>query len=206
MKIRILIFCLTILSLPMQAIAATLSFNTGSGNVDEGNSIAVDIVVGDLGSFTADSLSAFAFDVSYDASILGFSSVSYGALLGDPNNFSDTDIVTTPSSGVLNLFEFSFLLDTELDALQPSSFTLATVVFNGLLAGNSALSFGGADLSDALGFSLATTTTSGDITVNSVNTTPPTNAVDEPPVLFLVLISLFGLTYLRRKNHTSFIA
>ena len=142
--------------------------------------------------FTADSLSAFAFDVSYDASILGFSSASYGSFLGDLTTPAAASF-TTPSPGVLNLSEFSFLLDTELDALQPSSFTLATVVFNGLLAGNSALSFGGVvDLSDALGFSLATTTTSGDITVNGVNTTPPTNAVDEPPVLLLVLISLFG--------------
>lgn len=201
METRIAILCLSILLLPMQAGAAALSFNPSLGDINVNDTISVDIVIDGLGAAGPDSLAGFGFDVLFDSSILNFESVVYGSLLGDIDPLAfETDILTDSSvPDVLSLSELSFLFDTELDTLQSASFILATVEFSGASGGSSTLSFGGIDLSDAFGFSLSSTQSTANITVNAGSSN-----VDEPPAVFLALLSLFGLSYLRRNRLPSF--
>lgn len=139
MKKRLLILCLSLIGLPMQAGAVSLSFSPTSGSVEIGDTISLDIIVGDLGNAGPVSLGAFDLNILYDDSKLNFESVNYGSLLGDIDPFAfETDIFTNLSAGSLGLSELSFLLDTELDTLQSASFTLATLEFSGLVTGGSA--------------------------------------------------------------------
>ena len=103
----------------------------------------MDLNISGLGEFAAPSLGAFLVEVTFDDSLLTVDSVSYGLLLGDTDPFAfETDILTTVGAGSVSLDEISFLFDFELDALQPESFTLATLSFTGDNAGISALGFG----------------------------------------------------------------
>lgn len=210
MRIRNLLFCLTTLLLPLHSGAAVLpvdppsavlSFDPPSASGDINDIFVIDINIADFGYGTADPLAGFGFDILYDSSILGFESVSFGSLLGDLDPLSfETDLDTTLNPGILNLFELSWLSDTELEALQSDSFTLATVTFKGLAAGNSSLTLDNIDLTDALGSSLASTSSSANITVNS----QPPIAVDEPSVLILMLSSLALMIYSRRRRAIPF--
>ena len=87
---------------------------------------------------------AKATTIGFDPMILAFDGALFGTyLLGDPDDFGET-MTDIPSPGGLrpdgsivpdnsvNIFELSFLLDFELDALQPSSFALATLTFDTL--------------------------------------------------------------------------
>ena len=153
--------------------AVELSILPSAVTVQQGNSVSVDLVASDLGSFSAPSLGAFLVEIAFDDAILDFDSLVYGGFLGNPSNPLETSIVTTTGVGFVSLDEFSFLFDFELDALQPDSFTLATLTFSGQAVGASALSIGTVDLSDAVGNTLTPTAlNAGSIQVTSANEVP----------------------------------
>lgn len=153
--------------------AVELSILPSAVTVQQGNSVSVDLVASDLGSFSAPSLGAFLAEIIFDDAILNFDSVVYGGFLGNPGDPVETSIVTTTGVGLVSLDEFSLLLDFELDALQPDSFTLATLTFSGQGLGISALSIGTVDLSDAMGNTLTPTAlNAGSIQVTSANGIP----------------------------------
>ena len=141
----------------------------------------------------APSLGAFLVEITYEESLLMFDSVDYGSFLGNPNDAIETDIVTTPSVGSVSLDEFSFLFDFELDALQPDSFSLATITFNSIGAGTSPLGFGLVDISDAEGISLMPTLSGAQV-----------SAVPLPATVLLFPSGLLAwIGWLRRKNRIS---
>ncbi len=146
-------------------LAATVSLVPPNQTVNLGDPVTVDVTIAELGSFSAPSLGAFLLEVLFDDSILTFDSVSYGALLGDPLDFFATDIVTTENPGSVSLDEFSFLSDSELDALQPDSFTLATLFFTGSGIGNTMVEIGTFDVSDAVENTIIPDFQSGSVTV-----------------------------------------
>jgi hypothetical protein len=137
--------------------AVELSIAPPSSSLQQGDSVSVDLIASGLGNFASDSLGAFFTEILFDDTILDFLSASYGPFLGDPADPIETSILTTAGVGSVGLDEFSFLLDFELDALQPDTFTLATLTFSGQALGTSALSFGTVDLSDAVGNTLVPT-------------------------------------------------
>ena len=106
--------------------------------------------VSGLGDFGPPSLGAFIAEVTFDGNILSAHTPSFGAFLGDPSDLLETDIVTIRPA-VVSLDEFSFLSNSDLDALQPESFSLATLSFTGDSFGTSAQGFGLIDLTDATG-------------------------------------------------------
>lgn len=137
----------------------------------------------------------FLLEIVFDESIITLDTVEYGAFLGDPTDLFETDVITTIGTGTVEIDAFSFLADFELDALQPGSFTLATLTFSGLMPGISSLEFGFVDVSDATGFSLvATTLTASEIVV-----------VPLPGALLLMIsgmlsgLSLFGFLKYKRR-------
>lgn len=82
---------------------------------------------------------AFDIDLSFATSSVSLVSVAFGVLLGDPTSGEAlTDL--KPGTGIINFAEVSLLPTATLDALQPDTFTLATVSFQATAAGTSTLS------------------------------------------------------------------
>jgi hypothetical protein len=152
----------------------------------------VNLEISGLGNFASSSLEAFLVEVTFDESILSFDSVTYGSFLGYPNDPLDTSIVTTPGVDSVSLDEFSLLFDFELDALQLSSFILATLVFTGDTNGTSPLGFGTIDLSDAVGATIVPTLETASVT-----------SVPEPASIWLLAGALGGLLAWRRRKRVS---
>lgn len=114
-----------------------------------GPSATLEVVVSGLGSPTAPSLGAFDIDIVFDPALLDVSSVAFGSGLGDPTTEAFAEWGTAP--GAVNLAEVSLLSPVALDALQPSSFVLATLEVDLLGSSAAAVSFGDVLLGDAFG-------------------------------------------------------
>ncbi|MGD9164918.1 MAG: cohesin domain-containing protein [Chromatiales bacterium] len=179
-------------------LAVTISLVPISQEISVGSTTSMELNISDLGDYSAPSLGAFLTEIVFDDSVLSFESVTYGALLGsaEPSLF-ETDIITTVMPGSVSLDEFSFLSDFELDSLQPSSFTLATLSFTATAAGTSLFDFGLIDLSDAIGFSILDPT----LETASITVTPEHHTVPEPATYILMLSGLVGIMGLKCRRH-----
>jgi hypothetical protein len=88
----------------------------------------VDVVVSGLPPGGPPSLGAFDLLIGFDPTSLSPLTVEFGPLLGDPASFEAiTSVTVLPAT--IAVAEASLLLPSELDALQPASFTLATLAF-----------------------------------------------------------------------------
>lgn len=112
--------------------ALTVSFNPAANSASVGGSLSYDVMISDLG---AELLSAYDISVSYNTSVLGLSSVSFGSGLNLGNALDSIQ----GSSGTVSVNEASFLSDAVLGAGQLNDFVLFTLNFTGLAAGTSGL-------------------------------------------------------------------
>lgn len=181
--------------------AASLALIPAVQSVEVGNAVEIEVVISGLGDVSAPSLSTFDLDVNFDPSILAFSSATFGdPILGDQLDLlgfgSLTDV--TAGAGTVNLFELSFDLPSDLDSLQPDSFTLATLNFNAIGVGSSPLAISTVNaLGDANGLPLLIEAVSG----ANVEVTPSTATVPEPSLSLLSLFSALGVGgFLLRKQ------
>lgn len=174
-----------------------LSINPASQTIGVNDITSIDLNISGLGDGTPPSLGAFAVEILFDETILAFDNVSYGSSLGSTDFIDfETDILTTPGVGSVTLDLFSFLFDFELDALQGSSFTLATLSFEGLADGTSLLNYGLTDLADA---AFPSNTIVPQLQTASI--TVETAGIPEPATLVLFGAGLFGLSFMRRRKH-----
>jgi len=107
--------------------AVSISLAPASVSPAPGDSFTLELLVSGLGDGTAPSLGAFDITLSFDPTAVAFSSVSFDAFLGAIPAEATADALAGP--GTLALAEFSVLSSSALDALQPGSFRLATLVF-----------------------------------------------------------------------------
>lgn len=175
----------------LRADAATITLSPATLAPPSGSTFSLDVVVSGLGAGVAPSLGAFDLVVAYDPVQLTFSGATFGTLLGASGI---TDLVQ--SAGSVNLAQVSLLLPAELDALQPASFTVATLQFVALSETPSVVSVSGALLSDAFGRPIGIESL-GSATVS------PTAAVPEPGAFLLYgagLLVVARSSLIRRRS------
>jgi hypothetical protein len=165
-------------------LGATIEFIPSSATATVGASLGIDVVISGLGAGVLPSVSAFDLTVEFDSSVLSATGVTFGALLGDPSTL-EAITASTISPGSVNFAEVSLLLPSALDALQPASFSLASLTLQAVGPGTSTLGFvpgtvpgvPGLDISDAFGDLLSLTASDGAVDV----------AVPEPTAVLLIL-------------------
>jgi len=147
------------------AHGATIAVEPALQSALVGSTVDVDLTISGLGDFEPDSLGAFDVGVLFDPGILGFTSVSFGdPVLGDQLDLfslGSFTLVDDSVPGVVNVLEISFDLPTDLDTLQPGSFTLATLSFDALAIGSSSVTPVVNVLADSWGSRLTAEASSG---------------------------------------------
>lgn len=154
------------LLLATHASAITIGVVPATQVTAPSSQVDVALAISGLGDPGAPSLGAFDLDLGYDPSILTLSSLTFGdPVLGDQLDVFGLGSFTgsAPSLGSVNLFEISFDLPSDLDTLQAGSFVLATVIFDVIAIGTSALDVSIRSLSDADGFFLQADTIGGSV-------------------------------------------
>ena len=184
-----LLFCLWLVITCAEAII--LDFVPASQTVVGGQSVAVDIVISGLAR--PPSVGAFDLDVSFDPSILTPVDVVFGPFLGDPLLFEAITGFSFPP-GIVDLAEVSLLLPTDLDSLQPGSFSLATLFFTASGEGISPLVFSEVIVDDAFGDKLEVVAGTGSVEV-----------VPEPSTALLLgtALAALGACQWRRRRQLS---
>ena len=189
------VYGLILLGLAGQAQAIMLEFVPPSQGVNLGDPASVDLVISDLGNLSPPSLGAFDLDILFNDSILDNPAVTFGSEL-DQGIFGSF-AASADFGNSVNLFEISFEDPGVLDALQPDSFVLATIGFDTIGIGTSALTINLIDLGDSLGNTLSATVGTGSITVRDPN------AVPEPATLALMVLGLAGFGVSTRRKRAA---
>ena len=169
------------------AFAISIDVLPQAQEVTDGTSFNVDIAISGLGDTQSPSLSTYDLDLAFDTSVLSFSSVVFGNQL-DVFGLGDVTAVDSSVSGLVNLYELSLDLPSDLDASQLPAFTLATLTFDAVGTGVSALSITKTILGDSIGDPLTATVQDASVIVTSKPV-----GVPEPGTLLLFVLGLVGL-------------
>jgi hypothetical protein len=154
--------------------APTIGFGAA---VDNGATVSVDVVVGDLGNQI---VSAYDLDVSFDTGALAFFGLTFSAALGGPDDALEDQIV---SPGLVDFASISLLGDDQLLALQNGGpVTLATLEFTGDDA--SSLAFANWGMSNNV---------TNDVKGLDNRVIIPGGSVPEPATYMLVSLALAGV-------------
>lgn len=154
--------------------------------VSVGDLFTIDLVVSGLGDTVPGTLGTFDLDFMYDPTIM----TSYGVTFGGGLDVLDlgTLFSVLSSPGWINLFQTSFDDIDTLVALQPDTFTLATLSFKVIGQGTSMLELFANAVGDAEGASLPVELGIGSVT-----------AVPEPTAYAMLLAGL-GLVALAARR------
>jgi hypothetical protein len=177
---------------PARAILIELA--PSNQTVAPGAGVSVDLNISGLGLGAAPSLGVWELDIGFDAAVLNPLSVTFGGGL-DVLGFGSIQSVTS-GVGTLNLFELSLDFAADLDLLQADAFTLATLNFDTIGLGTSALTLANVLLGDALGNALTATQIDGaSVTVRQAAVPLP-----EPGTLALFSAGLVLLLCFNRRR------
>jgi hypothetical protein len=193
------LFILCVLFVSFQVKAAIISLLPATNNLAVGDIIVLDVIISQLAPGGDPSLGGFDLNVHFNSAVLVFDTADidingiFDNITLDPDfqldvlglgiNFLSTQML---SAGVLNMFELSFDLPFDLDALQANSFTLARITFGAIQAGTSTFSVIVNALSDAHADPLNFTTQDIQITVSGNTATP----IAEPSQWLLLMLAL----------------
>ena len=195
-SLRNLLLAIPLLWATSANAAVILSMEPGGTEAIPGDTVVLDLVISGLGAGGADSLGDFDLDLFYDPAALSVTSISLTGLLGDVGLGEAIDLsLGDDGFGTIALTLISTLLDFELDAIQPGSFSLATIEFSvDVLADGTSTEVGIASvfgLGDALGDPLSLMGTGSAFIRNGV--------VNEPAILGLIALPLLILMRRQRR-------
>jgi hypothetical protein len=168
--------------------AGIISFTPSSQTVAPGMPFSVGIQVTNPGPM---GVGDFDLAITFNSAILSASVINFGTFLGGPVNSIQGSSI---GPGSLELSEVSFLSSSDLIALQPSSFTLATITFSGLGLGSSPLNFSAITIDDANGSGLDLSSLPGSVLVQSA---------PEPSYFGIGAVLLFGILTIGTLRSTS---
>jgi hypothetical protein len=188
MKIIIRVAALLLLMAAGPGQAITIDISPSSSQVMVGHQASVDIIISGLGGNTPPALGVYDIAIGFDPGILVLDQLTFGSGLDvqGQGSFQDVD---ASLAGLVNLFELSFDLVADLESLQPSAFTLASLAFDTLATGLSPLTLSVSSVGDALGESLSVISYGADIAV-----------VPEPASWLLILVGVAGLALASRRR------
>ena len=197
-KIKLLILIIYGLGLSMMSTLAAggviLKLSPTNQTALPGDNISLDLIISGLNTGGAPSLGDFDLNIAFDTTKLSFTSYSLGSFLGVISSEAD-DFSSGVLGGLINLAEVSYLSPTDLNSLQGSSFTLATLLFHvdALEKGASTnVSFSQINaLGDGFGNPLG---------IDAANNATVSNNVPEPSSALLILLGLSGLSWLRLRK------
>jgi hypothetical protein len=150
---QVLAFALIAAFTAARADAVSISMDPAAAEIGVGDSVDIALNVSGLDA-PGVSLGTYDIDVAWDPAVVQLSLVSIGdPLLGDQLNLSGFGTFTTITfgTGTVNLFELSLDPPVTLDTLQAGSFTIATLTFQLVDFGESAITPTVVALGDALG-------------------------------------------------------
>ena len=136
------------------ALAISVDLVPSSVTVMAGDSLSVGVVISGLVAGGPPSVGAFDLTVSFNPAILSPTGVAFGLFLRNPGLLQALTGFNF-LSGLVEFAEVSLLSPAALDALQPASFTLATLSFTALASGTTTLAFSQITVDDAFGNKLA---------------------------------------------------
>jgi hypothetical protein len=184
---------------PTPAHGITLSLQPASSTISVGGVGTVDVVISGLGNGVTPSLGGYILEISYDPALVLPTAVTFGPHL-DAGIAGSSSAWMIVSPGTLGIDEVSFEDSAALNASQPPSFTLATLTFQGLAAGVSAIGFLSVDLtSEDPCCGLDADIANASLTVAASTTVPEAGATWL--LLGLALVGLHGFGASRRRLH-----
>lgn len=170
---------------PVAVSAATIGITPAAQTVSLGGTFQVNAIISGL---TTSRVGDFDVTMSFDRGLLQVTDVSFGSFLGSPSSLQSFTLGTDHAE----FAEVSLLAASDLIALQPHTFTPATLTFRAIGIGTSALSFTAITAGDQTGVLLDLIPTGGSVAVSGV---------PEPGSAWLVLagICLFACWCLFRS-------
>ena len=197
-KIKLLILIIYGLGLSMMSTLAAggviLKLSPTNQTALPGDNISLDLIISGLNTGGAPSLGDFDLNIAFDTTKLSFTSYSLGSFLGVLSSEAD-DFSSGVLGGLINLAEVSYLSPTDLNSLQGSSFTLATLLFHVDALGNGASTNVSFSQINALGDGFG-----NPLGIDAANNATVSNNVPEPSSALLILLGLSGLSWLRLRK------
>ena len=176
-----------------EAGALSISMDPALTILSPGESVDIARNVSGLGDGAAPSLSAYDIDVAWDASVVQLDAV----VLGDPLLGGQLDLgvfgslqTISAATGAVSLLEVSLESAGDLNSLQAGSFTLATLIFQAIDFGTSAITPSVNSVRDAFGSPLLVDTITG----------ATVSAIPEPSTAILLAVGLLMMGMALRRR------
>lgn len=186
---RLLLCCLCIAVGAQCQDSISLAVDPINQIVPLGAQAVFTIDISGLGNGTA--LGVYDVTLGFDSTLLSYNNAVFGSQL-DLFGLGDIQSVTT-GTGTVELFELSLESISDLNTLQATAFTLATITFDTIASGrNSPATLSINALGDASGNSIDVAVQNASISVTPLSDTP------EPATALLLLSTSFAWMVLRK--------
>ncbi|NJN36192.1 MAG: hypothetical protein HC794_02970 [Nitrospiraceae bacterium] len=175
-------------ALSVQAQAYTVSLLPAVQTVGVGATVAMDVMLSDLGS---QGTGSYDFALGFDNSVLGFDRAEDGLSLGFAQGLG-----AVLSGNTVRVSDFSFDDPQQLVSLQAGTLRLFTLYFNAVGAGSSLVSVMSGNIFDVNGTAVSFGSNAASVIVSPATTNP----VPLPGTLPLVLAALAAAAAMKRRQ------